>query len=412
MIIIQKIQKFSMFTIALILVNWMLLIASANAGEFNGSISKTKAFCPFCSTVNITLGEQLRVNELTVVATLIDKTKLPDAEITDDEDVPGNYNGTFKVLQIFKGENFIEIDANFETRIDEALVVGAQYLCFGIGTPNTGWWPPIPAEAGLADYLHKIQELPESGPERLVFFQEYLGHENKVLSTDAYDEFAIASYDDLLQMREEIDREKLLRFIQDKEVDENFRRLYFTMLGVAGNPQRDVPLLEKLIQSDDPLDRAGLDSLIACYLSLHGAAGLPLIERQFVDNPEIDYVLLHQVMAALRFHGTEAEIVPKEKLIPTVRKLLQRPELADLIIADLARWEDWEVLEQLIELFRTAEGKTKWLRVPIFQYLLACPREKAKIALAEFREVDPQSYQRALFLSNFAAADDDDDNDD
>ena len=32
--------------------------------------------------------------------------------------------------------------------------------------------------------------------------------------------------------------------------------------------------------------------------------------------------------------------------------MLDRPQLADLVIPDLARWEDWSVMDRLVELFK------------------------------------------------------------
>jgi hypothetical protein len=361
--------------------------------------------CPFCSSVNVTFGEQLKIYDLVVTARLIALVEPPADEPTEQK------YGKFGVQRIFKGENFIEAATEFQAALGEDADGKTEFLCFGIGPPLTLWNPAIPSDNRVEDYLMAIKSLPPAGAERLVFFLDYLEDANQVLAMDAYDEFAICTYDDLHHLKTRIPRQKLLQFIQNREVPVNHRRLYFTMLGVCGDPQQDVPLLERLLVSEEKEDREGLDSLTACYLCLKGADGLKLIEQQFILNEETDYLLMHEILAALRFHGTEVEIIPRERLVQTVRQLLNRPRLADMVIADLARWEDWEVLGQLIEMFQNSDNKINWIRVPIFQYLLACPLPEAKQAIEKLKKVDEEAFRRAVFLSSMIERDQDDQDD-
>jgi hypothetical protein len=75
--------------------------------------------------------------------------------------------------------------------------------------------------------------------------------------------------------------------------------------------------------------------------------------------------------------------------------MLQRPELADLVIPDLAKWEDWSVMDKLFELFKTANDKNSWVRVPVVNYLRSCPLPKAKELLNECEKIDPAAVRRA-----------------
>ena len=54
-----------------------------------------------------------------------------------------------------------------------------------------------------------------------------------------------------------------------------------------------------------------------------------------------------------------------------------RPELADLVIPDLSRWEDWTVMDRLVELFEKADDESNWVRVPVINFLRACPLPEA-----------------------------------
>ena len=100
-------------------------------------------------------------------------------------------------------------------------------------------------------------------------------------------------------------------------------------------------MLEKFIKSEDRKEKQGLDALIACYITLKKEAGLPLIEELFLKNKKSDYADTYAAIMALRFHASEGKVVEKKRLLEGFHYMLERPELADLVIPDLARFEDW-----------------------------------------------------------------------
>jgi cytoskeletal protein RodZ len=107
---------------------------------------------------------------------------------------------------------------------------------------------------------------------------------------------------------------------------------------------------------------------------------------------------------ALRFHGTEEKIIPRARLLEGLRTMLDRAQLADLVIPDLARWEDWSVMDRLVELFKNADEESSWVRVPVINYLRACPLPKAKEYIAELEKLDPETVKRANSFFPLAAA--------
>jgi hypothetical protein len=193
--------------------------------------------------------------------------------------------------------------------------------------------------------------------------------------------------------------DKLVAWIQDNNVLASRRRLYLTMLGVCGSKD-DVPMLEKLITREEPggEPKQALDALIACYLTLNGPDGLPLIEDRFLKDEKAEYTDTYSAIMALRFHGQEEDIIPKKRLVQALRHMLDRPQMADLVIPDLARWEDWESMEKLVKLFKDADDKTSWVRVPVVQFLKACPLPEAQDKITELEKIDPESVKRASFF--------------
>jgi hypothetical protein len=65
------------------------------------------------------------------------------------------------------------------------------------------------------------------------------------------------------------------------------------------------------------------------------------------------------------------------------------------VIPDLAKWEDWAVMDKLFDLYKTANEKNSWVRVPVVNYLRACPLPKAKDLLKECEKIDPAAVKRA-----------------
>jgi hypothetical protein len=52
-------------------------------------------------------------------------------------------------------------------------------------------------------------------------------------------------------------------------------------------------------------------------------------------------------------------------------------------------------MDKLFELFKSADEKTSWVRVPVINYLRACPLPRAKDLLAQCEKIDPAAVKRA-----------------
>jgi hypothetical protein len=104
---------------------------------------------------------------------------------------------------------------------------------------------------------------------------------------------------------------------------------------------------------------------------------------------------------AIRFHGEEEKVIPRSRLLQTLRLYLLRPDWADQVMPELARWEDWTALPQLVALFDQAdksagsEAAAFALRVPIIKYLRACPLPEARQRLAELEKSHPDVVRAA-----------------
>ncbi len=105
---------------------------------------------------------------------------------------------------------------------------------------------------------------------------------------------------------------------------------------------------------------------------------------------------------ALRFLGEESDVVPRERVLESLRLLLNEPKLADLVIADLARWGDWTVIDRLVAIYTDATAENLFVREPIVNYMKACPLPEAEAAVEKLREIDPEAVRRAATLAGLA----------
>ncbi|MGD9644349.1 MAG: hypothetical protein AB7U73_01470, partial [Pirellulales bacterium] len=149
--------------------------------------------------------------------------------------------------------------------------------------------------------------------------------------------------------------------------------------------------------------KTALDAVIGSYLMLKGEAGLPLVEDRFLTKKDADYTDTYAAITAIRIIGQEDIGIPRQRLIEALRHMLDRPQYADLVIADLARWEDWDSMDRLVQLFKDATDDTNWVRVPVIHFLKACPLPEAKAQIDELAKIDPDAVKRANSFFPLAA---------
>ena len=139
-----------------------------------------------------------------------------------------------------------------------------------------------------------------------------------------------------------------------------------------------------------------LPAMIACYLSLSGADGLSFIEQTYLLQEGSDYERrAGAAITALRFHGQEASVIEREKIIEVFNHMLERPTLGARILSDLARWKDWSAVDRVAQVFIDAEGDNLWVREPAVRYLLACPNDDAKQHIHNLEKIDELAVRNA-----------------
>jgi hypothetical protein len=389
------------------------IVALIGLGMLVGQSRQVLA-CPFCSAVSLTFAQEIAQSQAAAIVRLVEPPPAGALSPRAEGPLP---KGKFAVVEVLKGTDLVAEaghsaadGAPIETILLEEKPAGTLFLLMGIEPPKLVWSSPIPVSERAVQYLRKLSTLPEKGPDRLAFFQQHLEDPDETLARDAYDEFAVAPYTDVRGLADRMDPTQLLQWIENPKVQANRRRLYATMLGACGT-KADAERIGAILANQDlgpekAEVRSGLDALIACYVTLKGPAGLDLIDELFLNRRgrEIPFTETYAAVMALRFLGEESQSVPRDRVLASLRLLLAEPKLADLVIADLARWQDWSVIDRLVELFEKAEADNIFVREPIVNYLRACPLPEAAAAISRLEKIDPEAVRRAATLAAFAGA--------
>lgn len=361
------------------------------------SIGAARAICcPFCTAQAQTFTEEMESMDAVAIVRLL----APPAAVDTANAADAVSKAKFEVIEPLKGAGLAPAKSKLEALYYGNAEVGREFLIMAVvegkddAKSQLVWSTPIGITERARAYLTKLQKLPKSGAERLEFFQTHLEDKEEILARDAFDEFAKAPYDAVKELKAKMNHGQLMAWIKDADIPSSRRRLYLTMLGVCGSDQ-DLPLLEEMLKSDQRQYKSGLDALIACYLTLKGPEGMPLIEELFLKNQKSEYPDTYAAIMALRFHGTESDIIPQKRIVLALRCILDRPAIADLVIPDLARWEDWESLDKLVELYRNADEKSIFVRPPVVMFVRACPLPEAKEKMKELEKIDPAAVKRA-----------------
>ena len=240
--------------------------------------------------------------------------------------------------------------------------------------------------------------LREPAIERLRYFAPFLEHADPTIAEDAYLEFGRAPFDIVEQVADELSSEQVRKWLLSDRVPEARKGLYGLILGLAKNPvnvEKNTMLLKQLIEADENDFRTGFDGVLGGYLLLTGNNGLRLIEDRYLNNPQAAVVDVRHAMTALRFCHEYNKDISKKDLSTALAKVLKRPAFAEAAIRDLGRWQYWNAVDQIANLYEQPGFDTSEIRRAIVGYLRICDDPSAAKRLAALRAKDPHGVAAA-----------------
>lgn len=371
---------------------------------FVAACSATAAACPFCSAPTQTLAEQYDTADAVVLVAWGDARK-------SDGRLPGST--TFRIKKVAKGSKAaLKPGANLVLAGFRPGKKGDLFLLMGQRAVNVQWSAPM--EVSQASYGYVVNAPAPKKPrvDRLNYYLKYLEFPDTVVANDAYFEFANAPYKDIARLAKKLPRDRIRKWIESSDTPVTRVGLYGLMLGLCGNKD-DAALMKKKILKDSKEYRLGIEGVMSGYLLLAGEKGLEVIEDSKLENEKVAFSETYAAMQALNFMWEFApDRIKKDRLKESMEILLDRPTIADIVIAHLARWKAWDVQDRLMKLYAYKDGEKDYnipaIKRAIVRFLLVCGKDapagtpdaklpahvrKAKANLKTLQKKDPKTVK-------------------
>lgn len=354
--------------------SWILILILMLTGSW--ATSSTEA-CPFCAAPSLTLAEQVAQSDGTILVQWASGVKATD-------DSAGST--TFEVKQVVRNfKDLAKVGAKITLPRYRAGKAGDLFMLMGTQIDkgkSIEWGSPLEVTEGSFNYISQAPnpELPIA--KRLEYYVKFLEFSDQLVANDAYGEFANAPYEDIVKIGTKLPRDKIRGWVTNPETPATRMGLYGLLIGLCGNADDAKAIEAKILQKSDEF-RLGIDGLISGYLLLTGAKGLDVIDKAKLSNKDVPFSETYAAMQAIRFHMQYGEgKIERERLLASMRILLERPELADLVIADLSRWKDWSLQDRLMKMYGNGEYNIPSIKRAIVRFMLVSSKDLPKEAVA------------------------------
>jgi hypothetical protein len=358
--------------------------------------------CPFCPTAELPLAEQLAQSDAAVLV----QWKSGEPASADNKTSGSTTFGIVKVVH----QPGTQYEKGSTITLDRSCVgnPGDLFLLMGDNPDAIQWRTPLAVTETAFKYIVEAPSREVPSTKRLPYFLKYLEHPDELIAKDAFSEFAAAPYREIEPLADQFSAARLREWIAKKETNQARIGFYGMLLGLAGE-KKDAEFLKSEINRPTENYRLGLDGLMAGYALLTGADGLQLLDEKLTAESG-SVTPTYAAMQTLRFLWEyESARVGKDRLRRSMRILIGRSEFTDLAIKDLARWEDWEIIPTLMELYDQPDQSDSRIKTAVIHFLivmskkrvpmddkeLAAHVDRAKESLAILKNRDPKLVKDA-----------------
>lgn len=327
------------------------------------------AACPFCSAPTLTLAEQYAAAD----AALLVQWHSGEMPVKDKLG-----STTYEVVQVARTPvKSLEKGKKITIERYRAGKPGDLALLFGSRARGESleWGSPLDMSEQAYKYIVEAPSANAKPETRIAYYLKFLEHPDRMVADDAYAEFANAPYKVITPLAKQFPRDLLRKWVVSPDVPPTRLGLYGLMLGLCGNTD-DAELMESKIAESTDNFRLGIEGVMGGYLLLTGEKGLAVIEKTKLQNKQVPFSETYSAMMALLFLWADGNgRIPADRLKASMRLLLDRPEVSDLVIADLARWKDWSLQERLMSLYGAEEYNIPSIKRAIIRYMIACTKD-------------------------------------
>jgi hypothetical protein len=360
----------------------------------------------------------------------------------------GDRDATFEIVEILAGppqsvRQGDRCDFRFSPTENEQ---GLCLLCGSYDPTRRGivWGSPTATTRACFDYIAHAPGAANQ-PKQLAYVAQFVNTREKLIRADVLQELKDARVVDLQAAAAAMPRDTLRKFIARSETPDELPGFACYLLALsdtvssqtvsfktlssqrvssqalssqtvssqavsspsqtrASENAADLKRLEAKIAGKWPKDfyRPGTDYMMVGYLLLAGEAGLDRLDAWKIKDRSTEMSDAYCEMMALRFLWRNGNgKLSHDRLIQSMRLVLDRADLVDIAIADLYRWHDWQSLDRIIGLYGQGPFNTPSIKRAIIRYLRSCAESKpkfvrpeqaaaAKKVLAEIGQKDPK----------------------
>ena len=216
---------------------------------------------------------------------------------------------------------------------------------------------------------------------RIDFFAQYLNHNHRLISEQAYLEVGRAPYASIKRIAGTIPRQQIYKFLANWQLIE-WHSLYILMLGSSQHPD-DLAYIRQKLESTAAFGlKTNLSAWVTAFIEAHPDTGVEEIEKLYFSSKVRTRDELQEVLKALSVLGSDVSFLVDPESIDRQRRivgsysaLLQNyPMMAGAVANDLTVWKTQALIEQLSNILEHEPDLGPNSKMAVSYYLSIAPR--------------------------------------
>jgi hypothetical protein len=345
-----------------LLVHWALPAANA---------------CPFCPSAGQTLLGETNQAHLIVFGSLSNAQRDPNefGKGTTDMDI----EVVVKDHDFLKGKKKITLPRYVPESKDKSKYLVFCEIYKDELDPYRG--EAVPTDSKIAEYLKGAIELKDKDmPTRLKYFFKHFDSPDWSIAGDAFQEFSNAEYKDVHAAAAKMNPDQVLKMLKDPNTSIARYGLLGLILGHCGKQDPHGKALKQFIDDPKVKQATGLDGLLAGYILLDPKDGLAYVAGLVKDTKE-DFLVRYAALRSMRFFWEyRDDVLKKAAIVDTIKPLLEQPDIVDLAVEDLRKWQQWELAPKVVGLFDRPSHDVSIIQRSIIKYALCAPSDNKEAA--------------------------------
>jgi hypothetical protein len=229
---------------------------------------------------------------------------------------------------------------------------------------------------------------------RLRYYFDFLMDEDKLIASDAYNEWSIAKDRDVLLVAPTLDANKLRAWLASPKAPAHCLSLFGYLLGASGT-EEDADTLKRMILNPTPRVDNALDGLLAGYIHKRPDDGWKLTKQMLADGRrKWTHRLALKRMLMFFYLAKPAEV--RTQVLTCLGVMLEQPDTLDIAVEQLRSWKLWDHTAAILGKFQAGAAASTISQRQIIRYAISCPLPPAKAFLQTVNPDDVKMLQADL----------------